>query len=66
MSAIDPAEKKRHGCFFYGCITLLIFVFVVAVAGFFFVRYFVNMANATIAKYTETEPMTFPKVEMPA
>jgi hypothetical protein len=66
MSAIDPPEKKRHGCFFYGSIVLLVFVLVVAVAGFFIARYFIGVANATIAKYTETEAMTFPKVEMPA
>jgi hypothetical protein len=65
MSAIDPPEKKRHGCLFYGCITLICFALVVAVAAFFIIRYFVTVANKTIAEYTETQPMTFPTVDMP-
>jgi hypothetical protein len=66
MSAIDPPEKKRHGCLFYGCITLIVFVLVVAVAAFFAVRYIAGVANAKIAEYTDTQPMVFPKVDLPA
>lgn len=66
MSAIDPPEKKRRGCFFYGCITLLVFVFVAAVGAFFVIRYVANIANAKIAEYTETQPMIFPKTDLPA
>jgi hypothetical protein len=64
MSAIDPAEKKRHGCFFYGCLTLLAVALIVAIAGFFMIRYVVSTLNAKITEYTEAQPMTFPKVDM--
>ena len=66
MSAMDPPEKKRHGCFFYGCMTLLVIFFLAAVGGFLLVRYVAAKLNAQIAQYTDTQPMVFPKVEVSA
>jgi hypothetical protein len=64
MSAIDPPGKKRHGCLFYGCITLICVGLVVSLAAFFLLRYVVNITNAKIAEWTETQPMAFPKVNI--
>jgi hypothetical protein len=66
MSTIDPPEKKKPGCFFYGCITLLIFVFVMAIAAFFGVRYAAAKVNGLILEYSDSQPMALPKVEMPS
>lgn len=55
-----PAKKGR-GCFFYGCLTLVVVVLLAALGLVFGVRYFVNRA---VEKYTDTGPMTLPKVEM--
>jgi hypothetical protein len=45
--------------------TLLVVGLIVAIAAFFAIRYVAGLANAKIAEYTETQPMTFPKVDMP-
>jgi len=58
----EPVRKGR-GCFFYGCFTLVV-VLVVGLAGAYFgLRYFANQA---IQKYTDSGPMTLPKVEVSA
>jgi hypothetical protein len=56
---------KSHGCFFYGCITLivlglLVLLLVIAAGGVFF--YF---ANRAIDQYTDTAPATIPTVTLP-
>jgi len=61
--ASQPA--KRRGCFFYGCITVLVLMLLVGIAGFFAVRYGLNKFNAFVEQYTETTPMTLPIVQMP-
>lgn len=65
MSAIDPPQKKRHGCLFYGCITVIFLASVAAIVFFFGVRYFVNLANQKIMEYTEAQPVVIPKEDMP-
>ena len=35
QSTPSPQPTKRRGCFFYGCITVLVIVVLVGVAGFF-------------------------------
>ena len=60
-----PAQPaKRHGCFFYGCITCIVLFLIVAVAGFFAVRYGLNKFAAFVERYTETAPMALPKTQM--
>ncbi len=56
---------KKHGCFFYGCITSLILLFVLAVGLFFGVRYALNAANGWIVQYADTSPMPLPTVQLP-
>jgi hypothetical protein len=57
-----PEIKKRRGCFFYGCITVLVLVVIVGIMAVLAVNYFKNLINT----YTDTGPMALPKVEMPA
>src|SRR6266699_4294074 len=60
--AAEPA--KRRGCFFYGCVTVLVLTVLVGIAGFFLVRYGLNKFTAFVEQYTETRPMTLESVEM--
>lgn len=55
---------KRHGCFFYGCVTCLVLFLLVVVTAFFTVRYGIHQINAALAEYTDTAPMSLPKVEI--
>ena len=59
-----PPAVKRRGCFFYGCITVLVVVVLMGIAGFFAVRYGLKQLAAFVAQYTETNPMTLPVVQM--
>ena len=65
---VTPASEpdKRRGCFFYGCITLLIVMLLVGIAFFFAVRYGLNKIATIVEQYTETTPMTLPAVQMSA
>jgi hypothetical protein len=55
-------QEKRRGCFFYGCITVLVLVVLFGIAGFFAIRYGLNKFTAFVEQYTETTPMTLPAV----
>ncbi len=63
---VAPASQpdKRRGCFFYGCITVLVLIVLVGIAGFFAIRYALNKVTALVEQYTETLPMTLPTVQM--
>ena len=63
---VTPAseEAKRRGCFFYGCITVLIVMVLVGIAFFFAVRYGLNKIASIVEQYTETTPMTLPPVQI--
>ncbi|MGA2554841.1 MAG: hypothetical protein ABSG04_01020 [Verrucomicrobiota bacterium] len=56
---------KKHGCFFYGCITSLILVLVLAVGLFFGVRYGLSRLNRLVAQYSDTSPVPLPVVQLP-
>ena len=62
IPASEPA--KRRGCFFYGCITVLIVMVLVGIAFFFAVRYTVTKIAQIVEQYTETTPMTLPTVQI--
>jgi hypothetical protein len=57
---VPPPIRKGRGCFFYGCLTSLVLLLVVFLLALFTVRWIRNEINA----YTDTAPMTLPKVEM--
>src|SRR4051812_13222406 len=64
-SYAPPPEKKQHGCFFYGCITLIVITVLAVVAGgialYMGYRYVIN----TVIQYSDDKPMELPKVELP-
>ena len=64
ISSAEPA--KRRGCFFYGCITVLVIMLVVGIAGFFTIRYVANKVTAFVEQYTDTASMTLESVQVPA
>lgn len=63
-SATPAAAPKKRGCFFYGCLTSIIIavliVIGVCVAGYYGLSKFADLAVA----YTDTAPMTLPKIEV--
>jgi hypothetical protein len=63
-SASEPA--KRRGCFFYGCITVLVIMVLVGIAGFFTIRYVANKVTAFVEQYTDTASMTLESVQVSA
>lgn len=56
----DEQVKKGRGCFFYGCLTLVVIVLLGIVGLVLGVRYALNKA---VQQYTETQPMVIPKVQ---
>jgi len=60
-----PPRKKR-GCFFYGCLTLVILTILIGVAGFFAVRYALNKFTALIEQYTDPAPAALPEAALSA
>src|SRR2546427_11949808 len=61
---VTPASQpaKRRGCFFYGCITVLVLMVLIGIAGFLLIRYGLNKFTAFVEQYTETTPMTLESV----
>ena len=63
-STPSPKQTKGRGCFFYGCLTTLILLIIVGVAGFLVINYGLKKLNALIEQYTESGPATLPAVQM--
>src|SRR5262245_18169242 len=59
QSTVQPT--KRHGCLFYGCLTVLVLVVLLGVGGCLAIR---SAVNAFVTKYSDTKPMALPKVEL--
>lgn len=56
----SPAPSQKRGCFFYGCLTSVVLLLLVGLFAFLAVRFVRNQFNA----YTDSAPMTLPKVEI--
>lgn len=56
----EAQTGKGRGCFFYGCLTLVILFVVGSIALYFGTRYFIGRL---VAQYTSPTPMAVPKVE---
>ena len=63
ISSPPPPARKKRGCFFYGCLTLVILAILLGVAGFFAVRYVLNKVTVLIEQYTDPAPAALPQVE---
>ena len=57
VGGMIPAQKKGRGCFFYGCLSVIVLLLVVVVGGYFGIKYFVG---SLAEKYTSATPMTLP------
>ncbi len=55
-------EKRRKGCLFYGCLTLVILCLAVLVGGGLGLYLLYQKAEAVAEKYAATEPMELPQV----
>jgi len=64
---IPPAvpEKKKLGCWFYGCLTLLIVALLGGLGIFLAARYGLKKLQAMVNEYTETSPLNLPEVTLP-
>lgn len=58
MSETEP--RKGRGCFFYGCLTLVVVGVVGSLVAYFGVRY---ALHRLVAQYTAPAPMPIPRVE---
>ncbi len=61
---MPPPAPKKHGCFFYGCLTSIIVAVILGVSlgGLFY--YGLNKAAGLAVAYTDTQAMELPKVEV--
>jgi hypothetical protein len=60
MTTTDSSPKKRRGCLFYGCATMLVLLLLFCLLAFFTVRWMKGQINA----YTDSSAVQLPKVEM--
>src|SRR6185503_2543022 len=52
--------RKGRGCLFYGCLTCVVLLLIMAVLAVVLFRFVKNQVNA----YTDSQPMKLPRVEM--
>jgi hypothetical protein len=57
--------KPRRGCLFYGCITGLVLLLLIAVGGLVAMHYAKKALTGLVNQYTDTQPVTLPTVQMP-
>jgi hypothetical protein len=57
----DEKSTPRHGCFFYGCVTMLVLLLLGGVGTYFGVKYAVNKI---VNKYTDSKPLPLPRIEI--
>ena len=57
----SSGQAKGKGCFFYGCLTLVIVIILGGLAAFFGVRYAGNKLVAALEQYTDTAPTDLPE-----
>lgn len=60
----EQPPKPRRGCFFYGCLTGLVLMVLLAVGGLVAVHYAKKAISGLVNQYTDTKPMTLPTVPM--
>ncbi len=54
-------EKKKHGCFFYGCLTTIVLGILFAAGIYFGLR---HLISSTLENYSTTAPLTLPMVSV--
>jgi hypothetical protein len=61
----EQPAKPRRGCLFYGCITGLVLLLLIAVGGLVAMHYAKKALTGLVTQYTDTQPVTLPTVQMP-
>ena len=63
---MDPSQNppRKRGCFFYGCLALLVMMLIAGVLGYVGYRYASNAVNRLVNDYTDTAPAPIEKVEL--
>jgi hypothetical protein len=64
VSSSSAPAKKKPGCFFYGCLILVILMVIVGVGAGFGVWYVAKRVTAVLEEYTDTAPLEVPASEM--
>jgi hypothetical protein len=59
-----PSPSKKHGCFFYGCLTAIIAAVLIAIIGGVGAYYAMKTLAGLAVEYTEAAPAQLPKVEV--
>ena len=62
----EQPPKARRGCLFYGCLSGLVLLLVLAICGLIAVHYAKVKLTALVNEYTDAQPMTLPTVQMSA
>lgn len=60
-----PQPPKKRGCFFYGCLTLVILFLIGGLGTYLVVRYAVNRITQLVNNYTDTAPISLETVTLP-
>jgi len=58
---MDQPQNQKRGCFFYGCLSLVILFAIVVVAGYLGYR----SIKRTVLNYTDTSPAQIERAELP-
>lgn len=58
---VTQPKKKGRGCWFYGCLTVVVLFLIVAVGGYLAVKHFIGKAVET---YSTTTPIELPAVSV--
>jgi hypothetical protein len=61
---LPPAQPKKRGCFFYGCLTGIILMVVLLVGGLIVTKIVLGRVNQYIAQYSDPSPVALPKTEL--
>jgi hypothetical protein len=60
----DQPQKPRHGCVFYGCISGLVLLLLLAIGGLVTLHYAKKALSGLVNDYTDSQPMELPTVQM--
>ena len=64
QTSAPTSKPATKGCWFYGCITLVVLLILVAVGAFFAVRYVAKTVTAMVEQYSQPEPLKLPEIAL--
>lgn len=66
IPSVPPPPPKKHGCLFYGCITLIVLFLIAAIGTVLALRYAFSATGGLVNQYTSTNPMPIESIEVSA